>query len=158
MKVSIQRIALEGNEFHLFFDQDQEPVINVSGQIYTVPSDLFQTFPFLSSIRYLGKAAQMINFLSVGLEFRFIENVEKFKDHYLQCIESELGSVDSDRPMLSQYGIFDVSHLHPPQIQDGSLVFYVKNDQTQLPYRVEVPFPPIEEEFEVQYELLPYAN
>lgn len=158
MKVSIQRIALENIEMHFFFDQEHEPAIDIAGQKYTSLSPLFLAYPTLSRPKNLSKAAQIINFLATGLDFRLIENIEEFKEDYLQRIESEQMGLVLDGPMISQYGVFDVSAIHPPTIKENFLIFFVKADYTQLPYRVQVSFPPIQEELEVSYELLPHTS
>lgn len=158
MKASIYMIPIEQLELNFFFDQDHKPAINVEGQTYNSLVALFQSFPILSNPRYREKVAQIVNFLLKGLEFHYIENIEKFKEEYQQQIEYEQLSLEDRLVRLSDYGIYDLSSMHAPAVINGQLIFFVKHDYTQLPYKVSVGFPITSDYPNARYELLPFKS
>jgi hypothetical protein len=156
MRASIHMIPIETLEFNFFFNQENKPTIEVKERIYTSPAPLFRDFPILSNPHYPEKIAQLINFLLKGLEFHYIENIEQFKEDYYQQIESEQITLNDQPAHLSDYGVYDLSDMHAPTIQNGTLTFFVKHDYTHLPYKVSVPFPILTDQIRASYELLPY--
>jgi hypothetical protein len=155
--LSIQLILIEGIEFHFFFDRNNQPVIQAEGRSYRLPANLLDDFPVLKEGYTVVKTAQLINFLMTGVEFRLIENPEKFREDYLQQIESERSGFDTGHlARISDYGIFDVSRVRNPIINEDNLVFFVKNESNNLPYKVSLEFPLTNPIPKATYTLLPF--
>jgi hypothetical protein len=155
MQGSIHMIRLNNMEIHFYFNEDNKPTIEIKGKAYTSLSSLFRDFPFFSRLKNQEKIAQLINFLLKGLEFYYIENITEFQESYRKQIEIEQ-LYPEEAPLYLKYGIYDVSIMHPPLIKNRQLIFFVKQDYTQMPYQVTVPFPIVQETVMAYYELLPF--
>lgn len=151
-------VHLNSIEFKFLFNAHHHPVIEVKGQPYTSLMDLFRDFPILTHPSHREKSAQMINFLIKGLDFQYIHNIENFKEAYQKQVEVEQESLMNPSFNLTQYGRFDVSVMHPPKLEKGKLIFFVKNEHDQLPYQVSLPFPVHSDKFYIHYQLLPFAQ
>jgi hypothetical protein len=155
VRTSIHMISIQNKELHFFFDQDNLPTVEIEEKKYSSFFSLLTDLPDLQHICDLDKVAQIINFFSKGLEFHYIENIEHFKEDYLQRIEAEQIDLGGNLH-LSDYGVFNVGLLHPPLLTERKLIFFVKHDYNSLPYRVSFPFPVTDGLVTIRYELLPY--
>ena len=155
MHTAIQVLHVNLFELRFFFDQYQQPTVEIQERHYHSFPDLFHDLPLLSTTPYLDKAAQVINFLVKGLEFQYIDDISLFQTNYRRIIEDESFESPYEHTRLSDYGIYDVSGMHPPKIVEGQLVFFVRHDYTALPYRVSLPYPIAANDKSVYYELLP---
>jgi hypothetical protein len=156
MKTAIQLILIEDVEFSLFFDLNSQPAIEVQNQIFQSNEALFQAFPFILHPKHVIKTVQIANFLIKSLDFQYIENIEAFQTDYHQRIESEQASFTQQLPRLSDYGIYEVSCMHLPQMRKNQIIFFVKNDYTHLPYKVTITIEA--HNIEASYELLPHFS
>lgn len=138
MKSSIKLFFIEENEFNLLFNSLHQPTIEIANENYNSLKALLQKYPLLVCDTNLPKTVQMINFLLTGLEYEYIDDLEKFKEDYQQRIESEQATLVGNSVKLSDYGIYDVSFMHEPKLDKGKLIFFVKNDSNNLPYKVSV--------------------
>lgn len=155
MKISIQMLSLGSTELFFLFDQAHHPAIEVKGIRYTSLGQLIQALPELTDKKHIDKLAQIANFLAKSLEFQYIEDIENFKESYLQQLEADELNLLQDTLKLRDYGIFDLSVMHPPHLIDHKLVFFVKHDYLSIPYKASL-FTPIHiEGFHLSYELLP---
>lgn len=155
MKISIQMLSIESTELFFLFDYQHQPVIEVNGIQYTSLRQLLDILPQLHHPQHLEKLAQIANFLAKGLEFQHIEDIELFKESYYQQIEAAQSSLLDDGPKLKDYGIFDLSAMHPPCLKKEQLVFFVKHDFLLIPYQATL-FQPIENDLlHMAYEILP---
>lgn len=152
MKISIQMLTLGSLEFFFLFHHHQ-PVIEVQAIQYTSLEDLIQKYPQLIHPKNLDIMAQIANFLVKGLEFQYIDDIESFKENYYQQIETEQMSLLDEETQLKDYGIFDLSEMHPPLLKENQLVFFVKHDYLGIPYRVTLAYP-IKNDASIYYELL----
>lgn len=157
MRASIHMIPIGSLEIKFFFDQDDRPVLEIENRNYTSLFRLFEDFPHLSNPVHKEKVSQLITFLLTGLEFQWIENIEKFREDYEERIESDLISLGDGLSKLSDYGVYDLSVMHPPTVSKGKFIFFVK-DENQIPYKVSLPFPVKTEDPQASYELLPYLS
>lgn len=158
MKTYIQLIAIEKIEFHLLFDKHDRPIIQMHHKEIDCLTDLFHTFHFLKYPQHAPKTAQICNFLLTGFDFHYIDDIEQFQKDYKEKIESEQSdtSFQSDSLLsLSHYGTYDVSVMHPPQLINGILTFFVKNDYTHLPYKASIDLHNLKNASHASYELLP---
>jgi hypothetical protein len=158
MPAALFNICIGDISFHLAFDAQRQPFVEANGISYTSLSRLYQDFPFLFNEPFLEQTAQLTTFLLKGLEFRYIEKIELFKSNYKQQIEREQKEINWSEPRLSDYGIFDVSKIHPPLIKNGKWSFFVQEGHTQLPYKVTISLPPPPKNGKIAYELLPLSK
>jgi hypothetical protein len=155
MKISIQMISLGPHELFFLFDYQHQPVLEVKGVQYHSLEAILKKFPELQQTKHLDKLAQIANFLAKGLEFQYIEDITLFKATYYQEVELEQSSLLYEGSALKDYGIFDLSVMHPPRLKDQRLVFFVKHDYLGIPYQVSLFYPIRKEHPEMLYELLP---
>ncbi len=158
MKISIQMLFVGPNELFFLFNHQHQPVIEMEGIQYHSLGQLLHILPQLHHPQHIEKLVQIANFLARGIEFQYIEDIELFKENYYQEIEAEQSSLLEDSPKLKDYGIFDLSGMHPPCLKKHQLIFFVKHDYLSVPYQATL-FQPIESEsLHMNYELLPLLN
>ncbi len=158
MKISIQMLSLGSAELFFFYNQAHQPAIEINGISYSSLSHLLQDLPQLALIENIEKLAQVANFLAKGLEFQYIENIESFKENYWQQIEAEQSNLLHETTKLKDYGLFDLSLMHPPQLRDYKLIFFVKHDYLLIPYQASLFYPIDREPLHMSYELLPVLS
>jgi hypothetical protein len=153
MKVSIRMLSLGPLELNFLFDRYHQPAIDIEGKIYTSLGSLCRHIPQFSDIHYLEKLAQVANFLVKGLEFHYIEDIELFKEDYAQQLEAEELKMLNEEPRFNQ-GLYDLSGMHPPRVVNQQLIFFVKQEDPVVPYRVSLEYPVCAEMPVVSYEAL----
>ena len=156
MKISIRMISLKSHKLFFLFDNDHQPIIEVEDVPYRSLKDLLDTFPELGAKNNLGTLAQIANFLARGMEFQNIEDIEAYKEFYCQQIESEKASSLYEGSTFRDYGLFDLSVIHPPCLKNHQLIFYVKDEYLNIPYQATLNYPIQHDHPEIVYELLPY--
>lgn len=156
--VHIDYIELEGTMLELLIDEHHTPAAKCGDQVYHGLADLIKNMPELTEPAHLNALAEICNFVFKGQEFHFIKDVEEFKKMYCERIEFEKAKLAPDLQRLSDFGIFDVSVMHPPRIVKHQFIFFVSNDYNQLPFRVLCELPFSREYPSVRYELLPYVH
>jgi len=155
MKISIRMLTLGSEELFFLYNHKQQPVIDVRGKQYANFGELYERYPQLGQKENIGALAQITNFFAKGIEFQFIENIEQFKENYYQRIEADQSSLLYEGSALKDFGIFDLSLMHPPILKGDRLTFFVKHDYLELPYQATVRYPIVNGQLEVSYELLP---
>lgn len=139
----------------LFIIKDK-PIAEFENQHYSQLWFLVQTCPLLSEVDYLKEFARISNFFWKGLAFHYIDSISYFQQHYHQQIELERRCPGDIFPYrLTDFKIFDVSVMHDPYLEDGSLYYFVYNSSNGLPYRVVCPFPYTTTSTLVHYQILP---
>lgn len=136
-----------------------KPIAELDQQQYTQLWFLVQNCPLLSDPKYLKEFARISNFFWKGLVFRYVDSIAEFQHAYHQQIELEkrcLGDIFPYR--LTDYKIFDVSVMHEPRLDNGSLYYFVYNTSNGLPYRVVCPFPYTTTSTLVHYQILPIVE
>lgn len=140
-------------------DSNHQPIIIYKEKKYTSMHDLCMELPeFLSGTIDLKKLAHFLNFMSKGIGYEVIDNIKRYKEDYLARIEFEKNSFDYLPVRLRDHGVFDVSVMHSPQIVREEFIFFVKNADNNVPYRVNCPFPINPETPNLNYQLLPYTT
>lgn len=137
-----------------YFDQEIHPYVLYGGKRYDTIGALVDALPFLTKPKYHFTLCQMINFLSKGIEYSLIEDAQEFQRNYHRRVEQESKSTKGVLIPTTEYGIFDTLEVHPPEVLENEITFYVRHDYTGIPYRVTCSFPP-KEGIQVRYELLP---
>ena len=138
--------------------ESNQPIIIYNEKKYASLAELCTDMPeFLLGSVDLKKVAQLLNFLTKGTAYQVIDNTKRYKEEYLERIEFEKNSFDYLPVRLSDHGVFDVTAMHTPQIVREEFIFYVKNAETYVPYRVRCPFPINVEKPNLDYQLLPYS-
>lgn len=153
MKISIRMLSLGPLELNFLFDRYHQPAIDIEGKIYTSLGGLCRHIPQFSEIEHLEKLAQVANFLVKGLEFHYIEDIELFKEDYAQQLEAGQLQMLNEEPRFNQ-GLYDLSEMHPPRIVNQHLIFFVKQEDPTIPYRVSLDYPVCTDEPVLSYEAL----
>lgn len=144
-------------ELECLIDADKQPTIIYNNHKYKTLHSLLEMIPALSEPQSLQPLAYVVNFFAKGFDYQYIENIKQFKDDYLNRIEFEKNSFDYMPDRLIDHGVFNVVVMHPPLIINNELVFFVKNIQSGLPFKVSCPFPITSEFSSPLYQLLPYS-
>ena len=80
-----------------------------------------------------------------GGDFTLIEKPVDYKNHYAQTAGK----------FTHEYGIYDVSSIRRPFIENGKAVFFAEKNSSGVPYKVFVTFPFNDCNAECSYTLLP---
>lgn len=148
-------IDLDNISFECKLDDHHNPVITHDSKKYKNLFSLIEDFPELKKATNMKLLVQAANFLFQGVSYHLIEDINIFKEAYLNRIEYEKNSLDYMPVRLIDHGIFDVSIMHPPQIIGDELIFFVQDDRSGIPYRVTCLYP-ITQASKGTYHLLPY--
>ena len=135
---------------------NEVPLAEFKGQHYHLLWLLVQQVTELSNPHYIKEFSQLSNFFWKGIQFQTIDSIEDFQKRYVEQVELEkLYQGDVFPYRLTDYKIFDVSIMHPPLLEAGTLHYFVYNLSTGLPYRVACPFPYVSTSTLVYYQILP---
>ncbi len=144
----IQIIKIEDREFALTINGDVS-VIEFEGQSYTDMQHLQDAAQILSDSKHAKEFAAIANFLFTGLEFEIINDPISFKKEYQKIID--VGS--------NPYGLYDVTQIENAALTNlGTIVFFVQNVVTRVPYKVTCTYPYNGVRPSFSYQLLPEKN
>lgn len=138
--------------------EGKHPIVICNQKKYTNLRTLHKDVPELIDAIDLKDLAHLLNFMSSGREYQVLDKVKRYKDEYLARIEFEKNSFDYLPVRLSEHGIFDVSVMHAPRVVGEEFAFFVKNIESQIPYRVSCLYPIDLEKPDLRYQLLAYAS
>lgn len=119
---------------------DDEPVVKYEGREFRNVSTLMEAIPTLGQESQAEVFARIINFLANGFEFYFLRSPSDAKEF------------DRER-----FGVYDLSKVTQPRIENRELIFYVENQQTGVPYEVHCPWP-YSRKLPIRYETLEYQS
>ena len=138
---------------------NQLPVVKFDDQLFNHIWILSQHLPLLSEIAYLKEFGIVSNFLWKGLDFQFIDCIVDYQKQYREQVELEKKCPSDVFPYrLTDYQIFDVSLMHEPKLESGTIHYFVFQTHTGLPYRVVSPFPYTSLSTVVHYQILPVQS
>jgi hypothetical protein len=99
-------------------------------------------FPQATQIQNLEKLAIVSNFLVKGKKYSYIKEIAIFQRDYCEKVRNKSTEV------------VDISQMKKPTIENGKLIFYVEEEETERPYRVSLSYPIREKECDIKYETL----
>ncbi len=137
--------------------ENKIPVVIYGGHKYINLDGLLNAIPHIANSKLL-ELCYLVSFFYGGSEYEFIENIDDFKEKYLNVIEFDKNSLDYNPDRLIDHGEFNIRVMHSPRIVDNELVFFVQNIKSKLPYRVSCPYPIPSGKMDVTFHLLPYAD
>jgi len=130
---TISSINIDGNEFKLVHSSDNTVVVFYNGHEYHALSDLIVAANLRGNVVNL---AQVICFAHGEDDYRYIDDISRFKSEYNNKVQSEKSITDPTTQKTSTWEVYDVSELSPPSEVDGNLIFYAEKKATGVPYRV----------------------
>ncbi len=136
--------------------EEGKRVVDYNGIHYKQLSALVSACPEVRQQEHRNEFARVANFLFKGLTYEVIDDIAAFKKEYRERVAKEANGLDTRGPRISDYGLFDVSGMHGPQIRDDKMVFYVRHSKTELPYEVSVALSPNRKK--ASYHLLPFLG
>lgn len=154
-QVVSQSFNFLGKEF-LYELIGHQPSIICEGNRYETIDSLLKAYPALTRIENLTIFSRSLNFLTVGIDYQYIEDIVKFQNAYQAQVDFEKNSFDYIPMRITNHGIFNITEMTKPHIVNHSLVFYVKNVHNGLPYRVTYLLTNNDKNLPL-YQLLPYA-
>ncbi|MDR0647042.1 MAG: hypothetical protein LBF43_01225 [Puniceicoccales bacterium] len=98
---------------------------------------------------------QVINFIHTGIDFSWIQDIEAYRSSYADWMKTV--GTEHVHP-CANFGPFDLSEIQPPHISGDKLIFYMQDNYTKVPYRVESQYPLRDPKGEIFYNLLPYLK
>lgn len=131
-----------------FLLDEGKPFIAWNGQSEERLERVVKRIPEIS--QNLGDFAKIANFLFSGIRFEVIEDIDTYVARFERLLVAD--------PRLADYGTFDVSEIQHPVVKKDTLLFYVEEIATGLPYRVQCPYPYMDSKQPFAYELLPYEE
>jgi len=144
-----------GAETCSFFMHGQAPVVEYNQQTYPFLWSLLQDIPQLCETTHLTHFAKISNFYWKAGNFQFIDSIEEYQKFYLARVKFEQDNpADLFEFRLTDFKIFDVSVMHPPEVENEQLSYFTYNKLTFIPYRVVCPFP-YHLQQNVHYQILP---
>ena len=123
--------------------QEGHPVVELDGRTYDDLQDLLENL-MDKPTEHLQSLAKLITFLGFAGGFEALVDkirISNFCSAYEKSFKLEDEGTGS-AGQLKDYGKFDVKVIQPPKIQEGRLIFYVRQQEDRIPYRAEIPFPP----------------
>lgn len=150
LRISIPLLS----DFECQIDGNGRPSVAYKEKKHVSLSSLLRDAPWLLEAKNLKVLASAANFFFKGIEFDYIEDIEKFKQMYQEHVKNP---ISEEKPLpfqLVDFGVFDVSSMCDPYLDLDSFIFYVKNNYNQLPYRVSCSYL-IQGTSNISYELLP---
>jgi hypothetical protein len=124
-------------------------------KLYDNFSELLKQVQDLLKPEKLPIYCQIINFINTGVLFSYLEDIEAYKANYADWMKT-IGT-EHLHP-CANFGPFDLSEIQPPYVLGDKLIFYVQNNYTKVPYRVESQYPLGNPKGEIFYNLLPYLK
>ncbi|WP_299287394.1 hypothetical protein [uncultured Tateyamaria sp.] len=126
----------------LMLDMTGAPMVRVdTAQEYTDIAALFGDVPALQQPANAETAAKAVNHLAEGFNFGVILDPQTFSTAYFERYDAEEDAEwQQGQSRLRDFGKPDLSHLTPPQVSDGTLVFFADDKYLGLAYRVTMPF------------------
>lgn len=122
--------VLNGQKFSCKVDESEHRVIEYAGKVYDSLSTLFEHAPELKEESNVLGIAKIVNYMLGGENYLLIENPEYFAERY-----------QARSQLAPDFGVYDVSSVKSPYIENGTLIFYVENVGLGVPYRVSLSFP-----------------
>ncbi len=129
--------------------------LQYNGKNYDNFSEFLKQTQKLLNPENLSIYSQLINFIHTGVSFSYIQDTEFYKTSYAEWIKT-LGT-EHPHP-CTNFGPFNLSEIQSPKILDGKLIFYVQDNYTNVPFRVESSYPFDNANNEIFYNLLPYLS
>lgn len=113
------------------------PMIRVAYETeFTEIAALLAAVPALSEAAHAADTAMVVNHLTTGFEYAVILDPETFRADYVARYEAEPDTGwQQGNPRLRDYGTPVLSALAPPEITDGTLVFFAEDKYLGVPYR-----------------------
>lgn len=149
MKTLYREIRVGRQPLQLELDEG-EAKVNFQGRNFDRLSDLVEALPEISDPRFLSAFAVVANFLFSGMRYETIEEITRFCSIYKRRLEG-----NSD---IKKYGVFDLTAMKAPYIEEGQAIIYVEELSTGLPYKLLVPYPYHDPLYPFEYTLLPYQG
>jgi|GEM_PF-4548500 len=146
LSTTIQNIHI-GDVILVLSIEEGIPCVRYKESRYLSLIPLFEELPALYD-HALG-CAEVVNFLLLGEHGQVITETDSYRAAYLK---------NKENPLLSRYGEYDLSSLHPPQLTDHQLIFFIHDLTDGLPYQVTCPIPYTADAKPIQYQLLPYKS
>ena len=144
-------------ELDCLLDAKGNPVVLYSNKKYLTLLSLLEDAPNIGHAGPLKNLAYLVHFFCGLKEYLFIEDVAKFKEDYLHTIEYEKNTLEYLPERLIDHGVFDLSEMQSPFIEHHDLIYYVQNKEILLPHKAFCPYPLPQSNFQIRYQLLPYA-
>ncbi|MDR1255213.1 MAG: hypothetical protein LBJ78_04310 [Puniceicoccales bacterium] len=124
-------------------------------KLYDNFSELLKQAQGLLKPETLTIYCQVVNFIHTGVSFSYLEDIESYKASYADWMKTV--GTEHVHP-CANFGPFDLSEIQPPYTSEGKLIFYVQDNYTKVPYRVESQYPLKDPKGEIFYNLLPYLK
>lgn len=140
----IQQETINNEQFLFIYNENTGQCVEYKGKQYSSLTDLVHDVPFLSDPKNIVAFCKIANFIFRGLEFNFIEDIAKYQKLYHEVFSK----------ILPEYGIYDLTPMQKPKIENGKAVFYVENSGTHVPYHASCTFPFKDKSARYDYELL----
>lgn len=134
------------------------PYVEHRKKTYGSLQTLTTALPELLAPDHVEEFARIANFLSSGMEYVVIEDIPAFQRNYRRRIWQEKSSMSHTLPRLSDFGVFNLNGLRDPDVIDGTVVFYVEQNGTGVPYKATFSTSPNATEEKVSYSMLPEAT
>jgi hypothetical protein len=134
MKLEILELPFLQEKLH-FWIEDNRYLIEYLGRLYSSLEELIENFPSLFDPSNALLLAMVSNFLYGGLDFAVIKDLRAYKEKYASRMRQEAAGKAEGEFTISQYGRFDLSEMHPPEIRSNQLTFYVESSSFGIPYK-----------------------
>ncbi len=138
-------------------DSDQRIVL-VAGAPAKTLVELVALAPGLKEHENLGRYCDAVNYLARGSQYLPIYEPDTFRARYEKRFQAEdpKAPFQEGVPRLRDFGHCDLSEIALPNVEAGSVTFYVADDYLGIPYRVTAPAPE-QPAGEITYDPLPMS-
>jgi hypothetical protein len=141
----VKSIQIDGGSLVLLIE-DANPYVRYMEEQYVSLIPLFEDLPALCDPANAKECAEIVSFLLLGEHAYVIENVQLYQNDYAK---------NKSNSVLSRFGEYDVSLMHPPKQSNQQLIFFIHDLTEGIPYQVICPIPYTTDSKPVQCQLLP---
>lgn len=145
MSTIVQTEVIQGKRFAFVYEANGRSAIDYEGTQYRNLDELVKKVPTLADPKNLKQFIRIANFLFTGQEFMLIDDPAEYQKRY----RANAGK------LTKEYGIYDVSSIKTPYIENGKVIFFAEKNSSGVPYKVICTFPFNSPAAECAYTLLP---
>jgi hypothetical protein len=114
--------------------QHSERELRCGDQVFARIAKLLEAHPCLLEREHFKTLLRMCLFLQRGPDWVLIDDPDAFAQQYHQRLEDEAKSLSEEDIALADYGVFDLSVLREPRLDDEALYFFVYDRMSGVPY------------------------
>jgi hypothetical protein len=149
MGIKVKEMTIGQHQIQLILEENKASV-KIDGKTFERLDILVKTYSELSDPQRIEDIAVIANFMFSHLKYEVIKDPAKFRRDYAKRLEAD--------PRVKKYGVFELSNITRPQVNDKEAIFFVEDLSKGIPLQVTCPFPYTNPDLPFAYQMLPYKS